>query len=78
MKALGKHTKCTNLRAGDQDVMFDLLGVRKGAVSLFSIVNDKDKKVKLIVDKRLLNNFEYVGFHPMINSATTAVTKADI
>jgi hypothetical protein len=38
--------------------MEEILGVKAGAVNLFSIVNDKEDKVKLIVDKRLIENYD--------------------
>lgn len=52
MKALTSHLKAGsgNLRAGDAEVMEQLLGVKRGAVNLFSILNDKDMKVHLILD----------------------------
>ena len=49
-------------------------GAKKGAVNLFSIMNDEKKAVTLVIDKRLMEEFEYVGFHPMVNTATTAIT----
>ena len=55
-----------------------LLGVKAGAVNLFSIINDKESKVKLVLDKRLLEEFDLVGFHPMVNSHTTAIKKEDL
>ncbi len=66
MKALTVHFKSGsgNLRAGDQDVMETLLGVKKGAVNLFSILNDTEKKVSLVLDQKLIEA-ELVGFHPM-------------
>lgn len=79
MKALTTHFKAGsgNLRAGDQEVMEQLLGVKKGAVTLFSIVNDTAKKVQLVLDQRLLEA-ERVGFHPMQNDATTSISVADM
>lgn len=80
MKVLEKHLKTGsgNLRAGDQDVMEALLGATKGAVNLFSILNDRDaKKVHLIIDERLTKE-AWVAFHPMQNDATTAITSADM
>lgn len=67
MKALTTHLKSGsgNLRAGDADVMESLLGVKKGAVTIFSILNDTPKKVLLIVDKKLMDGSELVAFHPM-------------
>lgn len=55
MKALTKHLKAASgtIRGGDEDVMFATLGVKKGAVNLFAILNDTGKKVNLIVDKNL-------------------------
>jgi prolyl-tRNA synthetase len=60
------------LRGGSADLMYELLGVKAGAVNLFSIMNDKEKKVTLIMDKRLLEEFPLVAFHPMLNTHTTA------
>lgn len=80
MKGLTNHLKAGsgNLRAGDQDVMEQLLGATKGAVNLFSILNDTAKKVQLIVDQRLMDDFEMIAFHPMQNDATTAISNADM
>lgn len=80
MKGLTNHLKAGsgNLRAGDADVMEQLLGVKKGAVNLFSILNDTAKKVLLIVDQKLMNNYPLVAFHPMQNDATTAISQSDM
>lgn len=58
--------------------MEQVLGVKKGAVTILSIVNDHENKVHLILDQRLANDFEYVAFHPMQNDATTAIKKEDL
>ena len=55
--------------------MLAKLGARKGCLTLFSIINDTENEVKLILDKRLTEEFTYVGFHPMVNTATSAITK---
>ena len=81
MKGLEKHlaTGSGNLRAADPAVMEQLIGVKQGSVNLFAILNDTAKKVKLIVDQRLtFHDFHFVGFHPMQNDATTAITPADM
>jgi len=80
MKGLTNHVKAGsgNLRAGDQEVMEALLGVKKGAVNLFSILNDSEKKVTLLLDSRLAEGPELVAFHPMQNDATTAIKREDM
>lgn len=79
MKSLEKHWKTGsgNLRGGNAELMESILGVKAGAVNLFSIVNDADKKVTLVMDKRLMEEFEHVAYHPMQSDFTTAISKAD-
>ena len=74
MKALEKKwgVPSGKLRGGSGDLMYATLGVKAGAVNLFSIMNDKEKKVQLIMDKRLMEEFPLVAFHPMHNTHTTA------
>jgi len=47
-------------------------------VNLFSVLNDKEKKVHLILDAKLANGPTFVAFHPMQNDATTAITREDM
>jgi len=80
MKLLEKHLKCANgnLRGAQPEFLEQTLGVKGGSVNLFAIVNDKDKKVNLVMDQRLMNDFEFVGFHPMQNDHTTSITREDM
>lgn len=80
MKGLSVHLKAGsgNLRGGDQAVMEALLGAKKGAVNLFSILNDTEKKVTLLMDSRLMESSDLIAFHPMQNDATTAISNADM
>ena len=80
MKGLTKHLKAGsgNLRGGDVEVMEAMLGAKKGSLNLFSILNDTAKKVHLIMDQRLMNDFELIAYHPMQNDATTAISNADM
>ena len=67
----------SNLRGADEDILSAILGVKRGCVNLFSVVNDKDKKVQILLDKKIYNHLE-VGFHPMQNTSTTSIASADI
>lgn len=75
-KLLAKHLKAgsSNIRGADADKLEEILKVKAGAVNLFSILNDKDNQVTLIMDKALYDQ-EYLGFHPMQNDATVAIKK---
>lgn len=63
------------LRLADTEVLQQKLGVNKGTVTLFGLVNDRSHDVKLILDIRLMDGtYSKVLFHPMVNSATTAIS----
>jgi len=44
---------------------------------LFSVMNDRENEVTLVLDKTLLDH-EIVNFHPMLNTATTAISSRDM
>ena len=53
------------------------LGVTPGAVSLFALINDSDKKVKVFIDRELWQG-EKIQAHPLVNTATVVITIKDI
>jgi Ala-tRNA(Pro) deacylase len=46
-------------------------------VTLFALINDRARKVKLVLDAALLQP-EPINFHPLTNTATTAVSQAGL
>jgi len=74
LKALSKHlgVGSGNLRGADADVLYKILGCRKGMVNYLSIVNDVEKKVKVLYDKKVYEA-KWQSFHPMDNSASTCI-----
>ena len=74
-KAIG----AKELRFADENVMFDMLGVRQGCVTAYALVNDTQKLAKFIVDKTLLDQSKSksVNFHPLVNTATTGISCQD-
>lgn len=75
MKILARHlgTGGSNLRNGETDQMQEMLGVLPGSVNLFSIINDTDGKVGLIMDKKV-HEASFVAVHPMTNTATCQIS----
>lgn len=69
--------KCKRLSFGKPEALMDKLGVTPGSVTLFSIINDVEGEVTLIIDQRLAEH-EIVNFHPLLNDATTAITRQDM
>ena len=58
-------------------LLYDRLGVRPGSVTLFSLINDPDHSVTLILDAALLAEAR-VNFHPLENTATTGISTDDM
>lgn len=52
------------------------LGLTPGAVTLFGIANDPTHDVTLFIDRDVWNT-ERWRCHPMVNSATLVITRAD-
>lgn len=67
-----------NVRMASEDNLLEVLNTYKGAVNLFSLLNDKDKKVtKVYLDKKLETE-EYLSFHPQENTSTLELKKSDV
>jgi len=76
-KFLSSELGCARLSFADEQHMVDLLGIHPGAVSPMGLMNDKENKVLLVVDKDLLVS-EYFGCHPCINTATLKLKLQDL
>lgn len=62
----------------DADALFSLLGVKPGSVTAFALINDQvERTVRFIADARLMT-FDTIYFHPLINTATTAIASRDL
>lgn len=64
------------LSFGNPELMFETLGVTPGSVTAFGLINDRDRRVRFVLDKAL-DEAEVVNFHPLANTATTAVSRDD-
>jgi Ala-tRNA(Pro) deacylase len=63
------------LSFGNETLMFETLGVRPGSVTALGLINDAERRVTFVLDQRLWEA-EVVNFHPLINTATTALDQA--
>lgn len=63
------------LSFGNEGLMWETLGVRPGSVTALGLVNDLDRRVSFVLDRRLWEA-GIVNFHPLTNTATTALSQA--
>jgi Ala-tRNA(Pro) deacylase len=59
------------------ELLDQVLGVIPGAVTPFAAINAKEHKVKIVLDKDLMDN-EFLNFHPLVNTATTTIASSDL
>ena len=60
------------LSFGNETLMYDTLGVRPGSVTALGLINDTDRRVTFVLDRHLWDA-DIVNFHPLTNTATTAL-----
>src|SRR5690349_13986203 len=77
LKALGEKLNAGKLSFGSPDRLLRYLGVLPGAVTPFGIINDKDRKVKVVLDRDLMG-MDPVNAHPLVNTMTTAISAKDL
>jgi Ala-tRNA(Pro) deacylase len=64
------------LKFANEKELDEILGVKPGSVSPFTLINDKESKVNAIIDKEVWDA-EIVAFHPNINTETLDITGKD-
>ena len=62
---------------GSAELMQALLGVTPGSVTPFAVINDTERRVTVVLDRRLMAH-EILHFHPLTNTGTTTIAQADL
>lgn len=57
------------IKFANENNLKHFLGLTKGSVSPFGLINDKNHEVKVLIDKEVWDS-EFVSFHPNINTET--------
>ena len=79
LKALEKAIGSARLSFGKPDLLLEVLGVTPGAVTAFSLINDRGEcpRVTFGIDASLLEH-DLIHCHPLHNEATTAISPEDL
>jgi Ala-tRNA(Pro) deacylase len=59
---------------GSPELMRELLGVEPGSVTPFAVINDKERRVTVILDAALTAH-DVLHFHPLVNTGTTTIPR---
>lgn len=76
-KDLSAQIGSARLSFGKPEYMEEFLDITPGSLSVMGLMNDKDNRVRLLVDEDIFKE-EYVGFHPCINTSSLRVRTSDL
>jgi Ala-tRNA(Pro) deacylase len=76
LKRLPAAIGSARLSFGSPARLEEALGVTPGSVTAFALANDTDHRVTFVLDAGLAQA-DPVNFHPLTNTATTAISQAD-
>lgn len=74
---ISRQVNSSRLQFGNNEALYQLLGVKPGAVGALALIADKENKVQLLVDEDVLAA-EYVTGHPGVNTASVALKTEDL
>ncbi len=77
LKRLQDSIECGRLSFGSADRLWQFLGIRPGSVCPFTVINDTDHQVQIILDAQMMNS-EIVNYHPLDNTMTISITPDDL
>jgi len=75
LKRADKWIGSARLSFGNETLLYETLGVRPGSVTALGLINDPEQRVTFILDQALWDA-DIVNFHPLTNTATTALEQA--
>ena len=75
-KELSSQINSARLSFGSGEEMEELLDCSPGSSSILGLMNDKENKVKLLVDEDVLKG-EFLGCHPCINTSSLKLYTKD-
>jgi Ala-tRNA(Pro) deacylase len=76
-KELSAQLGTARLSFASEEYMEKFLDIAPGAVSVMGLMNDKEKRVRLLIDKDVLAG-EYIGCHPCVNTSSLRIKTEDV
>ncbi|MBE5882016.1 MAG: prolyl-tRNA synthetase associated domain-containing protein [Lachnospiraceae bacterium] len=76
-KDLSAQIGSARLSFASEEFMEEFLDITPGSVSVLGLMNDKDNRVRLLIDEEILG-MEYFGCHPCINTSSMRLKTKDL
>ena len=76
-KDLSSQIHSSRLSFAKETYMEELLDITPGSVSVLGLMNDREHRVRLLVDRDVLEG-DYIGCHPCINTSSLRIRQKDM
>lgn len=76
-KLLSQQLGTARLSFADGSFMEEFLDITPGSLSVFGLMNDKDNRVRLIIDRDVTKE-EYFAAHPCVNTSSLKIRFSDL
>ncbi|MDA7946435.1 MAG: prolyl-tRNA synthetase associated domain-containing protein [Hyphomicrobiaceae bacterium] len=74
LKTAHKTIGSGRLSFGRAELLEETLGVLPGSVTPFSLINDAERRVSVVLDAAMMKH-DVLNFHPLENTATTTISR---
>ncbi len=75
---LSKQIGSARLSFAEAQYMEQFLDITPGSVSILGLMNDTDCRVRLLIDKDVIDHHPYIGCHPCINTSSLRIRTSDL
>lgn len=77
LNTLAKQLGVARFSFGSAELLMEILGVPPGSVTPFALINDRESRVRVVLDEGMLA-LDPLNFHPLRNDRTTAIAPEDL
>ncbi|MCB1722005.1 MAG: prolyl-tRNA synthetase associated domain-containing protein [Alphaproteobacteria bacterium] len=77
LKTLQSKLNCGRLSFGSPDRLWEFLGIRPGSVCPFTVMNDPEHRVQIVLDASMMAA-QTVNYHPLDNRMTIGLAPVDL
>ncbi|KAA0581587.1 prolyl-tRNA synthetase associated domain-containing protein [Azospirillum sp. Sh1] len=77
LNRLDKVIGSARLSFASAERLWRFLGIRPGSVTPFALVNDTERKVRVVLQQAMMEH-DLLNYHPLLNDRTTAIRRDDL
>ncbi|MCD8084164.1 MAG: prolyl-tRNA synthetase associated domain-containing protein [Clostridiales bacterium] len=75
---LSKQIGSSRLSFAGAEYMEQFLDITPGSVSVLGLMNDTEGRVRLLIDRDVIDHHEFIGCHPCVNTSSLKIRTDDL